>query len=197
MHARYLQAVATPEQLPPPTHCEFGFVGRSNCGKSSLINGLLNSKLARTSAMPGRTQMLHYFELQIDPEVSMLLVDLPGYGFNKTPQKTQKTWDVLIQAFLGRGSLQEIFFLHDIRRTLEDVDFALLEDLLEVKKVSLVLTKTDKLSTQEKKKRLEGIRAELGAEFSDLPLYPISNLHKDGIDALRLYMQQQVRDESN
>jgi GTP-binding protein len=195
MHARYLKAVATSEQLPAPVACEFGFVGRSNCGKSSLINGLLNTKLARTSAMPGRTQMLHYFELQVNPETCFFLVDLPGYGFNKTPKKTQKTWDLLIKDFLERANVREVFFLHDIRRPLDDVDLCLLEDLLEIKKVSLVLTKIDKFSVQQQKQYVASIQTTIGPLFSDLTLHTVSNLHKTGIAELRTYMQQQVHHE--
>ena len=195
MQARYLKAVATSEQLPAPVASEFGFVGRSNCGKSSLINGLLNTKLARTSAMPGRTQMIHYFELQIDPQTSFFLVDLPGYGFNKTPKKMQKTWDLLIRDFLDRANVREIFFLHDIRRPLDDVDMCLLEDLVEVKKVSLVLTKIDKFSVQQQKQYITAIQASLGPAFSDLTIHTISNLHKTGVAELRTYLQQQVHHE--
>lgn len=195
MQARYLKAVATSEQLPSPVASEFGFVGRSNCGKSSLINGLLNSKLARTSAMPGRTQMIHYFELQIDTETSFFLVDLPGYGFNKTPKNLQKTWDLLIKDFLERVCVREVFFLHDIRRPLDDVDLCLLEDLVEVKKVSLVLTKIDKFSVQQQKQYVTAIQGALGSLLSDVTLHTVSNLHKTGVAELRAYLQHQVHHE--
>ncbi|MBO7332667.1 MAG: ribosome biogenesis GTP-binding protein YsxC, partial [Alphaproteobacteria bacterium] len=109
---RFVLGVAQMEQLPPADLPEIAFAGRSNVGKSSLINALLNAPMARTSATPGRTQQMNFFLL----DESLYLVDLPGYGYAKAPEKEVKKWNESLMAYLqGRPNLHRVFLLIDSR----------------------------------------------------------------------------------
>lgn len=127
---------------------EVAFAGRSNVGKSSLINHLLGQKkLAKTSATPGKTQLINFFSI----DDQFLLVDLPGYGFAKAPSEKIEQWSRAIDAYINeRSTLKLILLLIDCRRSLGDEDLALIE-WAKTKQIPLllILTKTDKLSSSE------------------------------------------------
>lgn len=135
-------------QLPIADRPEVAFAGRSNVGKSSLINALTNRKsLARTSNTPGRTQQLNFFDLNH----KLFLVDMPGYGYAKVSKTERDAWDKLIKAYLrGRPTLRTTFVLVDSRHGLKDNDLSIMT-MLDETAVSyrLVLTKTDKIKRQE------------------------------------------------
>lgn len=135
-------------QLPIADRPEVAFAGRSNVGKSSLINALTNRKnLARTSNTPGRTQQLNFFDLNH----KLFLVDMPGYGYAKVSKTERDAWDKLIKAYLrGRATLRTTFVLVDSRHGLKDSDQAIMK-MLDDTAVSyrVVLTKTDKIKRQE------------------------------------------------
>lgn len=137
--------------LPPEGAPEIAFAGRSNVGKSSLINALTARKtLARTSNTPGRTQQLNFFDLG----GVFWLVDMPGYGYAKVSKKMREEWDDLIFSYLrGRPSLRSVFVLIDSRHGLKDVDLDLIK-MLDAAGVSarIVLTKVDKAGFQETEK---------------------------------------------
>ena len=146
--AEFIKSAVWPPQYPPATLPEVAFVGRSNVGKSSLINTLVGRKtLAKTSNTPGRTQLINFFT--INEAVSF--VDLPGYGFAKVPQSVKKNWGEMVEAYLQeRQSLALVVFILDVRRDPSSDDLSL-QDWLEHYRIPYlyVLTKTDKLSNNQ------------------------------------------------
>lgn len=149
----FVLGVAKLEQLPLTEMPEVAFAGRSNVGKSSIINALTTQKgLAKTSNTPGRTQQLNYFNLNNQIHI----VDLPGYGFAQAPESIVKQWQKLIFAYLqGRVNLKRVFLLIDSRHGLKKVDTEIM-DMLDKAAVTyqIVLTKTDKISNKELEKVL-------------------------------------------
>jgi GTP-binding protein len=143
--AKFLKSATEPSQYPGESNPEIAFAGRSNVGKSSLINTLLNRKrLARTSAVPGKTQLINFFT--INDRLSF--VDLPGYGYAKVPLSVKKTWGPMVERYLKeRKNLCLVILIIDIRRDPSDDDLALIEWLhhYDVNFI-YVLTKVDKLS---------------------------------------------------
>ena len=144
---RFVLGVASLPQLPEPDRPEICFAGRSNAGKSSLINALTNRRdLARTSNTPGRTQQLNYFALEHPETGPLYLVDLPGYGFAKAPVAEVERWQGVLKAYLrGRATLRRTYVLIDARHGIKAVDEEIL-GMLDVAAVSyqIVLTKADK-----------------------------------------------------
>jgi GTP-binding protein len=142
----FLKSAPALQHLPSPSVPEIAFAGRSNVGKSSLLNALTNRNgLARTSVTPGRTQELNYFD--VGNPLVFRLVDMPGYGFAKAPKDVVKKWRFLVNDYLrGRQVLKRTLVLIDSRHGVKDVDREVLE-MLDVAAVSyrLVLTKTDKI----------------------------------------------------
>ena len=157
----FLKSAPTLEFLPDPMVPEIAFAGRSNVGKSSLLNALTGrNALARTSNTPGRTQELNFFDVG-DP-LAFRLVDMPGYGFAKAPKDMVKKWRFLINDFLrGRQVLKRVLVLVDSRHGLKDVDHDIME-MLDKAAVSyrLVLTKADKIKPTELLKITEATAAE-------------------------------------
>ncbi|MCW5772453.1 MAG: ribosome biogenesis GTP-binding protein YihA/YsxC [Rhodospirillaceae bacterium] len=156
---RFMLGVARAAQLPPPSRPEIAFAGRSNVGKSSLLNALTGRKsLARVSGTPGVTRQLNFFDLG----GRAYLVDLPGYGYARAGKQTVAEWNALIRAYLrGRPNLRRLCFLVDSRRGVADVDVAIMRLLDEAaQSYQLVLTKIDKLHPDE----LAAVRAKLEAE---------------------------------
>lgn len=149
----FVKSAVWPDQYPPATIPEFAFVGRSNVGKSSLINTLVGRKnLAKTSNTPGRTQLINFFA--INGTVSF--VDLPGYGFAKVSQAVKKNWGEMIEVYLReRQSLAMVILILDIRRDPSDDDLSL-RDWLENYRIPYlyILTKADKLSNNQAVNRL-------------------------------------------
>ncbi len=147
--------------LPDPAYAEIAFAGRSNVGKSSLLNALTNRKgLARTSNTPGRTQELNFFDVGQPPQIR--LVDMPGYGFAEAPKDLVKRWRFLVNDFLrGRAVLRRTIVLIDSRHGIKPVDVEIM-DMLDKAAVNyqLVMTKADKVKPTELAKTLECTIAE-------------------------------------
>ena len=147
--------------LPDPAYAEIAFAGRSNVGKSSLLNALTNRKgLARTSNTPGRTQELNFFDVGQPPQIR--LVDMPGYGFAEAPKDLVKRWRFLVNDFLrGRAVLRRTIVLIDSRHGIKPVDVEIM-DMLDKAAVNyqLVMTKADKVKPTELAKTLERTIAE-------------------------------------
>lgn len=163
---------------------EFAFVGRSNVGKSSLINSLTSRlKLARTSKTPGRTQLINYFLIND----SFYIVDLPGYGFAKVPKEIKKNWGEIIGKYIGSKRRKFIFVLLDIRRIPSDDDIQMLE-WLEDNDIDykIIFTKIDKLSNNEKFRKLREIRTKL--IFDDDNVFFHSSLTNKGKDEILCFM---------
>jgi len=162
----FLKSAPALQHLPDPAVPEVAFAGRSNVGKSSLLNALTNRKdLARTSNTPGRTQELNFFD--VGNPLAFRLVDMPGYGFAKAPKDVVKKWRFLVNDFLrGRQALKRTLVLVDSRHGLKDVDREIME-MLDKAAVSyrLVLTKADKIKPTE----LEQVAAATAEEARKRP----------------------------
>ncbi len=166
--AEFVAAARSPDELPPPTKLEIAFVGRSNVGKSSLLNRLLNRKsLARTSSTPGCTRQINFFDVKSVAGLEIMLVDLPGYGFASRSKSERKEWAQLIEHYLlERSTLRAAAVLFDSRRGMEPDDADALELITEHGRVSrkppevvLIATKVDKLPARDRPK-LEGNRVD-------------------------------------
>ncbi len=178
--AVYLQSVHRLSQLPPDTGREAVFAGRSNAGKSSVINTLAGQKgLARTSRQPGRTRQINFFALGNESR----LVDLPGYGYAKAPNALRQHWGQIINAYLEcRECLAGMVIIVDIRRCLTEPDRQLL-DWCENKRLPahILLNKSDKLSRSAGREALETVARDLG-ENASAQLF--SAAKKQGLDEL-------------
>ena len=173
------------KSLPPQAQAEIAFVGRSNAGKSSLINALTNRKaLARVSNTPGRTQELIYFE----SGSALRLVDMPGYGYAEAPKAKVKAWTALIHTYLsGRANLARVYVLIDARHGLKDADTAPL-DALGKAAVShqVVLTKADQVKPAELAGRIAEIETALAKRPAAFPhVLTTSSRSGDGVADLR------------
>jgi len=157
---RFLKGVVDAAGLPRPRALELAFAGRSNVGKSSLLNALVGRKtLARTSNTPGRTREINFFELGDE----VYLVDLPGYGYARASKREVGAWNRLIRSYLkGRAALARVFLLIDARHGLKATDKPILE-LMDLSAVSYqgVLTKADKLKADEIAGVAEAVASEL------------------------------------
>ena len=165
--AKFVCSAVTPGQYPPDDLPEVAFAGRSNVGKSSLINKILNrKKLVRTSKTPGRTQLLNFFEIN----ELWRFVDLPGYGYARVPVEVQKRWRPMVESYLTtRVNLRGMVWLLDIRREVSKEDLHLW-DWLQAKQVPviIVVTKADKLSKNKRNKQAASIAKSLGRKAQEL-----------------------------
>jgi len=179
--AKFICSAVKPEHYPSADLPEVAFAGRSNVGKSSLINKILNrKKLVRTSKTPGRTQLLNFFEIN---EVYRF-VDLPGYGYAKVPAEVQKRWRPMVENYLTtRVNLRGMVWLLDIRREVSKEDLTLWDWLqAQQLKVIIVITKADKLSKNKRHKQAARIAKSLGRKTQELIQFSaISGEGKDEI----------------
>lgn len=169
MEVSFLVSAFGQSQYPPPDRPEVAFAGRSNVGKSSLINVLLNrKKLARISSTPGRTQSINFFSVN----ALFYVVDLPGYGFARVPLDVRAAWGKMIETYLrSRSTLKAVVVIVDIRRGFTKGDFDLLHYLERFgKKAIVVLTKVDKLSRQQCRSRVNEITKQLTGVEEDRPI---------------------------
>jgi len=159
--AEFVAAARRPAELPPPTKLEIAFVGKSNVGKSSLLNKLLNRRgLARTSSTPGCTRQINFFDVKSSAGLELMLVDLPGYGYASRSKQERVEWAELIEHYLlERSTLRAAAVLFDSRRGLEKDDTDAVELITEHGRVSrsapqvvLVATKVDKLPARDRPK---------------------------------------------
>ena len=182
---RFATAASSLESLPKMRGVEIAFAGRSNVGKSSLINALVGQNaLARTSNTPGRTQELIFFAA----DATLTLVDMPGYGYAEAPKDIVKAWTQLIHDYLlGRANLARVYVLVDARHGLKDADTPAL-DALGKAAVShqIVLTKADQVKPSELAERIAAIEAALAKRPAAFPnILPTSSRTGDGIPELR------------
>ncbi|OSQ39566.1 ribosome biogenesis GTP-binding protein YihA/YsxC [Thalassospira mesophila] len=181
----FMLGVATLEQLPTEDKVEICFAGRSNVGKSSLINALCSRKdLARTSNTPGRTQQLNFFDL----DGAFNLVDLPGYGFAQAPKDVVRNWQGLIRFYLrGRVTLRRVFVLIDSRHGFMGADLEMMKMLDETGvSYQVVLTKADKLKKGQMDKRIAEVVTALKKHPAALnQIFATSSEKNTGIAELR------------
>ena len=181
----FVKGVVAMDGLPPADRVEVCFAGRSNVGKSSLINALTGRKsLARASNTPGRTQEINYFALGD----ARFLVDLPGYGYAEAPVHIVEKWQRLLKSYLaGRQTLRRAFVLIDTRHGAKKVDEDIMQ-LLDRAAVTfqVVMTKADKVSAAERDRNLDQVRAALAKHPAAYPEIIITSSEKgDGIETLR------------
>ena len=179
--AEFVTSATKPSQYPSALLPEIAFAGRSNVGKSSLINTLVNRKhLVKTSSTPGRTRLINFFD--INQQIGF--VDLPGYGYAKVPESVKKTWGPMIETYLStRKALKGVIVILDIRRTPRQEEFDLLSWLQHYSIPGiLVLTKTDKLSKSKQAQKLNLIGQVLERDKNDFILFSAKS--RRGRDAL-------------
>jgi len=176
--ASYLTSAFELSQLIEDVGSEIAFAGRSNAGKSTAINRLTNQKnLCKTSKMPGRTQLINFFELDEEHR----LVDLPGYGFAKVPKKLRQHWNTVLSCYLkDRNSLSGLVIVVDIRRGLTDLDWGLIELMDDQLPIHILLTKADKLKNDARKRTIMKITGELSGQ--DISVSAFSALSGLGLD---------------
>ena len=179
--AEFVTSATKPDQYPPVNYPEMAFAGRSNVGKSSLINTLVNRKrLVKTSSTPGRTQLINFFDINN----LITFVDLPGYGYAKVPTAVRKKWGPMIETYLSsRRTLKGVVVIMDIRRTPGRKSIILSTGCkhYSIARI-LVLTKTDKLSKTKQDKQHSAIAEALAVDSSNLILFSAKS--RQGRDAV-------------
>ncbi|RTZ97268.1 MAG: YihA family ribosome biogenesis GTP-binding protein [Deltaproteobacteria bacterium] len=191
--ARFITSAVKPSQYPSGDLPEIAFAGRSNVGKSSLINTLVNRKrLVKTSRTPGRTQLINFFSIN----EQFMLVDLPGYGYARVPAAVRKKWGPMIERYLAeRNRLRGVVLILDIRRMPDERERSFIAWLEQCQlPVVLVLTKADKLSTSAQSRRYR----EIVQAIDSGPLPPVLFSAKTGRgrDAVWKTIQTLIRPES-
>jgi len=162
VESSYLTSAAEKEQLPAPALSEIAFAGRSNVGKSSLMNRLMGRKnLVRVSSMPGCTKTINHFKARLDSGAEIYLVDLPGYGYSRVPKQAQAEWKLVVEHYLSRReTLRLVVLIVDLRRGIEQEEIDLIRFLRHHKKPFLVAaTKTDRAAPSARLAALQSIRS--------------------------------------
>jgi GTP-binding protein len=179
-------------KLPQNNGVEIAFAGKSNVGKSSLINGLLNRKsLARTSSQPGKTQTINFYRIND----RFYFVDLPGYGYAKVSVKEREKWGQMIENYLHRSDrLVLVFLLIDIRHEPSANDKMMYDWILHNGFTPVIIaTKSDKIKRSQLQKQIKLIRTKLEMQAEDM-LFPFSALNKDGRDDILDYIEAVVEE---
>lgn len=180
--------------LPENIHPEFAFAGKSNVGKSSLINGLMNRKnYARTSQEPGKTQTINYYNINDE----FYLVDLPGYGFARVPEKVRQQWGRMIENYLHTSKqLVRVFLLIDIRHEPSANDVQMYKWVVHQGfQPVIIATKADKIKNSQREKHLNMLRNGLGLP-EDVRIFPYSALSKEGRQEIYDYMDELLEEVS-
>jgi GTP-binding protein len=187
--AKYLTSANHLDQLVEDLGREVAFAGRSNAGKSSALNTIADiGNLARTSKTPGRTQMINFFDIDADRR----LVDLPGYGYAKVPERIKKHWEQVLNGYFSkRESLKGVILLVDARHQMKDFDYLMLEYCQHKQiPIHILMTKSDKLKRGAAKSALLNVQKSLKENFSQSSAQLFSSLKKEGVDQVRAIMDQ-------
>lgn len=191
--ADFVKSAVFEKDYPAETgKVEFAFVGRSNVGKSSLINSITGrNKLAKTSKTPGRTQLINYFLINKE----FFFVDLPGYGFAKVPKEMKKEWGQTMERYLASPRKKLVFVLLDIRRIPSEEDIEMLRWLDHFgTPFKIIFTKMDKVSNNEKFKALKAIRTKL--EFHNDDVFFHSSLNHNGKQQILDFIEEFKNEEN-
>ena len=189
-NAVFEKAYATPEQLEISDLPEFCFCGRSNVGKSSLINRVLGRKsIARVSSKPGKTITVNFYKVDC-----VRLVDLPGYGYAKVPFAEKSRWSLLMEHYFRSGrDIRMVFQLIDMRHPATDFDISMLEFLRHMNiPYTVILTKSDKLNKTETEQRLSLIREELGCLSHGTDIIPFSSIKGTDGELIRQIIENNI-----
>ena len=189
---KYEASYGTSQQLPKSEAVEIAFAGRSNVGKSSMLNKVLNRKnLARVSSVPGKTVTVNFFDCD-----GVKLVDLPGYGYAKVNFNEKKRWADLMEGYFNSGrNIRLVVQLTDMRHPVTKDDLDMMRFMQSAGfEFIVVMTKSDKLNKSERTKRLEAIREEL-AEFGDIEAIPFSAQNGEGADKIREAIEKYSQSE--
>ena len=189
--ADFVKSAVKEADYPEFNGIEFSFIGRSNVGKSSLINSLTGRRsLARTSKTPGRTQLINYFLINN----KIHFVDLPGYGFAKVPEAVKRNWGKTIESYLVSNREKVVFLLLDLRRVPSNEDMEMLKWLEHFEiEYYIIFTKADKLSNNEKFKQLKEIRKKLVFKNEDVFFY--SSLKNTGRKELLDFIEERINEK--
>ncbi|MDR0972153.1 MAG: ribosome biogenesis GTP-binding protein YihA/YsxC [Bacteroidales bacterium] len=201
-NAEFVMSNTSYKKCPEPNKAEFAFIGRSNVGKSSLINMLLSkNNLAKTSSTPGKTQLINHFEVNNQ----WYLVDLPGYGYARTSKTNKEAWQKMISSYIrNRENLISLFVLIDSRLSPQKIDIEFIRFLGENSiPFSVIFTKTDKQTSNKTEKNIALFNAEMKKEWEELPPFFVSSsINKAGreeilkeIERLIPYFQLQKEEE--
>ena|SRR5687767_6531249 len=182
--AKYIISSPSVENCPKPDRPEYAFLGRSNVGKSSLINMICdNQKLAKISSSPGKTQLINHFEIISGNNFKWYLVDLPGYGFAIVSQKQRKSWEKMIETYIRtRRNLINLFLLIDSRHMPQRPDLDFINQLGQWKiPFCIVFTKSDKNKPAETNLHVGAFLEELGKTWAEIPRFFITSaINKSG-----------------
>ncbi len=184
---KYIKSATLEKDFPKTDFQEIAIVGRSNAGKSSLINAIANQKIAHVSGTPGKTRLLSFFNFNDD----FLLVDMPGYGFAERSQDEQEDWKRMIENYLSASAkLKCLILVMDIRRSwaVEEKQIREFSEHLGLPLI-LALTKADKLSRSQIMKRMDEINQDVDLKIK----VPISSLKKDGIEDLKKQLYKFIK----
>lgn len=191
-NAEFYSSYGRFEQLPPSQKLEIAFAGRSNVGKSSLINKVFGRKaLARVSSVPGKTQTVNFYKLD-----DIFIVDLPGYGYAKVSKSEKKRWQELIGGYFAAGrDIGLVFSLVDMRHPPAADDITMINFLIDSETpFCVVLTKADKLNKSERTARLEALKDELPM-YDELTILTFSAVTGEGVDEIRQIIREVSSDE--
>ena len=194
-NVKFTAAYGTSKQLPPSTRAEVSFVGRSNVGKSSLMNKLFNrKKLAKVSATPGKTSTLNFFEAEWAD-----FVDLPGYGFAQVSKSEKARWREMIEGYYNQDrEFCCVVSLIDIRHPATALDVNMIEFLIAAElPFMIVCTKADKLSKNKCMQNIAARRRQLGFSRDEVEIIPISSANGSGIDDLKAALERRIKAYNN
>ena len=194
-NVKFTAAYGTSKQLPPSTRAEVSFVGRSNVGKSSLMNKLFNrKKLAKVSATPGKTSTINFFEAEWSD-----FVDLPGYGFAQVSKSEKARWREMIEGYYNQDrEFCCVVSLIDIRHPATALDVNMIEFLIAAElPFMIVCTKADKLSKNKCMQNIAALRRQLGFSRDEVEIIPISSANGSGIDDLKAALERRIKAYNN
>ena len=191
--AGYLISSASYTQCPTADRAEFAFIGRSNVGKSSLINMICNKQnMARTSATPGKTQLINHYDIESSNRKKWYIVDLPGYGYAKVSQSNRKQWEEMIEQYLRRReNLRCVFVLIDSRHTPQTIDLEFIEKLGKWQvPFAIIFTKADKNKPGATRRHVQQFVDRLLENWEESPPFFVSSaITREGRDLLLQFME--------